>query len=60
MSKFEAIMIELESIETALNLITVKGEYNLNRLLGSIQTVRKVRKELEEAMHADCDEQGND
>ena len=50
----EQIVMELGNVGIALSQIEVKGENNLNLLLASIQTVRKVKNSLkEESDHAD-------
>lgn len=43
---------------TTLNRIAVSGSDNMNRLLGCIQELEKLRKEIEK--HDDHDEPGSD
>lgn len=44
----EQIVMELGNVGLALSQIEVRGENNLNLLLASIQTVRKVRNSMKE------------
>lgn len=45
--QFEILAMELGNVGMALSEIEVKGEKNLNLLLASIQTIRKVKEALE-------------
>lgn len=46
--QIEHCVMELGNVGIALSQIEVKGENNLNLLLASIQTVRKVRNCMKE------------
>ena len=49
MKQISECIVELGNVGIALSNIEVKGENNLNLLLASIQTVRKIKSALEEA-----------
>ena len=52
--QIEHCVMQLGNVGIALSQIEVKGENNLNLLLASIQTVRKVRNIMkEESGHED-------
>ena len=61
-AEIDNAILELGNVGIALSRIEVKGENNLNFLLASIQTVRKVKNTLEgrekRVRHDDNDEQG--
>lgn len=49
----EFLAMELSNVGMALSQIEVKGESNLNLLLASIQSVRKVKKCLKEGEYVE-------
>lgn len=56
--QLESLAAELGNVGLALSQIEVKGENNLNLLLASIQTVRRIKKSLKEgADHENHNEQ---
>ena len=41
------LAVSIQAVINTLNIISVSGEQNLSHLLGSIQTLRNVKAELE-------------
>jgi hypothetical protein len=48
------LAVSIQAVINTLNIISVNGEQNLNHMLGSIQTLRNVKAELEKG--AKCSE----
>lgn len=51
--QIESMVMELGNVGIALGQVETKGENNLNCLLASIQTIRKVKNTLKEASEND-------
>ena len=49
----DKIAEKIQAVINTLNIIPVSGEENLSRLLGSIQTLRVVKAEMEKGAKTD-------